>query len=92
MHDTHLLDGLTISYAHAWEHNRREQQGLVLGRKEDALHEAIEKIQDPDGPNEERVHTEIMNFLARDIEVSSALNCRASALEKITESLFPAIR
>lgn len=69
LHDTYLLGGLSISYANAWEHNRREQQGLVLGHKEDTLHDAIERIQDPDGPNEERIHTEVMRFLEKDTEI-----------------------
>ncbi|KAK3932844.1 Dynein regulatory complex protein 9 [Frankliniella fusca] len=69
LHDTYLLGGLSISYANAWEHNRREQQGLVLGHKEDTLHDTIEKLQDSDGPNEERIHTEIMRFLGKDTEI-----------------------
>ncbi|KAJ1528333.1 hypothetical protein ONE63_006754 [Megalurothrips usitatus] len=69
LHDTYLTGGLTISYAESWEHNRREQQGLVLSRNEDTLHDAIEHLQDPEGPNEDRVHTEVMRFLAKDIEV-----------------------
>lgn len=70
-----MLGGLAISHADAWEHNRREQQVFILSRKEDALHDEIEHIQDPDGPNEEHVHSEIMRFLAQDIEVSYSLQC-----------------
>lgn len=58
-----------MSYAGAWEHNRREQHILTLSNKESVLHDAIESIQDPDAPNEQRIHTEIIQFLATDTKV-----------------------
>ena len=69
MHDAYLLGGLAISFANAWEENRRDQHSMTMSNKESALHDAIERIQDPDGPNEERSHAEIMQFLTKDTEV-----------------------